>query len=159
MSLVAATRTYRLTFVRRVLNVLVRGLILLGAAPRAMHLLTVRGRRTGEPHSTPVTFVEDTEGRWLVAPYGAVGWVRNARAAGEVSLQRGRRSMTVPVMEVEGDEAARVLQAYLRKVRVARPYFTAAPESPVEAFAAELSQHPVFRLSPQTPRPDERPQR
>lgn len=139
-------RSYRLTMARRVVNVLVRGLIMLGAAPSGMHLLTVRGRRTGKPHSTPVTLVEELEGRWLVAPYGAVGWVRNARAAGEVSLRRGRRSAVVPVTEVDSAEAARVLQAYVRKVRVVRPFFTVTPESALEAFEAEAFKHPVFRL-------------
>ena len=50
------------------------------------------------------------------------------------------------VDEVGDQEAARVLQAYLRKVRVVRPYFDAASNSPLGAFAAEASRHPVFRL-------------
>ncbi len=150
--------SYRLTRARRALNALVRALVRIRLSPRDMRLLTVRGRRTGVPHSTPVTLVESPDGRWLVAPYGPVGWVLNARVAGVVELSRGRRSETVLVEEVAGDEAARVLQAYLRKVRVVRPYFTAAAESPVDSFAAEASQHPVFRLSSQVPHLDERPQ-
>lgn len=138
--------TYRLTAPRRILNVLMRALLRLGIAPRGIYLLTARGRRTGTPHSTPVTLVENADGRWLVAPYGVVGWVQNVRAAGQVTLSRGRRTDDLQVDEVGEQEAARVLQAYLRKVRVARPYFDAAPNSPLEAFAAEASRHPVFRL-------------
>jgi deazaflavin-dependent oxidoreductase (nitroreductase family) len=140
-------RTYRLTPARRAVNVLVRELLRIGLAPRGMLLLTVAGRRTGKPRTTPVTLVEGDEGRrWLVAPYGAVGWVLNARAAGKVRLTRGRRSEDVEIDEVAAEEAAGVLRTYLRDVRVVRPYFDVAPDSPLEAFAAEAPRHPVFRL-------------
>ncbi len=54
-----------------------------------MRLLRVRGRKTGLPRTTPVSLIEHEGRRWLVAPYGEVGWVRNARAAGEAELLRG----------------------------------------------------------------------
>ena len=57
-------------------------------------LLTVPGRRSGRPRSTPVTLVEEDGQRWLVAS-GPAGWVTNARAAGQVELSRGRRSERV----------------------------------------------------------------
>ena len=46
------------------------------------HLLTTRGRKTGRLRTTPVILVVHGQQRWLVAPYGAVPWVLNARAAG-----------------------------------------------------------------------------
>jgi deazaflavin-dependent oxidoreductase (nitroreductase family) len=137
---------YNLTRPRRILNALMRALLRLGVAPSGTYLLTVRGRRTGRPHSTPVTLVERDDRRWLVAPYGAVGWVRNARAAGQVQLTRGRQSESLGLDEVSGDEAASVLQSYLGNVRVVRPFFDATPDSPLAAFAVEASRHPVFRL-------------
>jgi deazaflavin-dependent oxidoreductase (nitroreductase family) len=142
--------TYHLTSPRRLLNTVMRALLRLGIAPRGTYLLTTRGRRTGTPYSTPVTLIENSDGRWLVAPYGAVGWVHNARAAGQVTLSRGRHSEELRAEEVRDEEAARVLQAYLRKVRVVRPYFDVAPDSPLEEFVAEASRHPVFRLQPKT---------
>jgi deazaflavin-dependent oxidoreductase (nitroreductase family) len=54
------------------------------------HLLTTRGRKTGRARTTPVILVQQDKQRWLVAPYGAVSWVLNARAAGRVTLRRGR---------------------------------------------------------------------
>ena len=39
-------------------------------------------------YSTPVTLVEERGLRWLVAPYGEVAWVRNARVAREFTLRR-----------------------------------------------------------------------
>jgi deazaflavin-dependent oxidoreductase (nitroreductase family) len=138
--------TYRLGFFRRAVNVLVRTLLAVGVAIPRTYLLTVPGRRTGRPSSTPVTLVEDGGRRWLVAPYGDVGWVRNARAAGRVTLSRGRRAETLSIAEVSGDERGRVLKTYATRVPVTRPFFDAGPDAPLEAFVAEGDRHPVFRL-------------
>lgn len=137
-------RDFRPTRTRRLLNGLVRPLARLGLAPH-VYVLTVPGRTTGRPHSTPVRLIENGT-RWLVAPYGEVGWVRNARAAGAVTLGRRGRSETVPIEEVGPEDAAPVLREYVRKVPVVRPYFEAGRDAPVDAFAAEAARHPVFRL-------------
>jgi deazaflavin-dependent oxidoreductase (nitroreductase family) len=138
--------TYRLTPSRRAANRLVRVLLKLGLMPGPTYLLTVPGRRTGRPLSTPVTLVEDGEARWLVAPYGDVAWVRSARAAGRVTLSRGSRSETVPIRELDPTEAAPVLQRYIARVPITRPYFDAKPASPLSAFITEAPRHPVFQL-------------
>jgi len=138
--------TYRLTPSRRAANRLVRLLLRLGLMPGPTYLLTVPGRRTGRPLSTPVTLVEDGNTRWLVAPYGNVAWVRSARAAGQVTLSRGRRSETAPIRELAPTEAAPVLQRYITRVPITRPYFDATPDSPLAAFIAEAPRHPVFHL-------------
>jgi deazaflavin-dependent oxidoreductase (nitroreductase family) len=138
--------TYRLTPSRRAINRLVRFLLRLGLMPGPTYLLTVAGRRSGRPFSTPVTLVEDDGARWLVAPYGDVGWVRNARAAGRVLLSRGGRSETLPIRELAPAEAAPVLQRYISRVAITRPYFDARPDSPLAAFVAEAPRHPVFQL-------------
>jgi deazaflavin-dependent oxidoreductase (nitroreductase family) len=138
--------TYRLSGWRRLLNSLVRILLHVGLAPRHIYLLTVRGRRSGTPYSTPVMLVEEGTNRWLVAPYGEVFWVRNARAAGEVTLSRGRRSETVALVELRPEESAPVLKQYVTEVPITRPLFDATPTSPLEAFVAEAPRHPVFRI-------------
>jgi F420H(2)-dependent quinone reductase len=79
-----ATR-YRLSLWRRLLNHLVRALLRVELGPRRTYLLTVQGCQTGRPYSTPVTLVEEEGQRWLVAPYGVVGWVRKARPGGQCS--------------------------------------------------------------------------
>jgi deazaflavin-dependent oxidoreductase (nitroreductase family) len=127
---------------------MMRLLLRLGLAPRTTVLLTVPGRRTGRPRSTPVTLIEEDGQRWLVAPYGPVGWVHNARAAGQVQLSRGRRSETVRVKELAPEAAAPILKAYLERVPITRPYFDVTPDAPLAAFAAEAPQHPVFRVDP-----------
>ena len=145
-----ATRPIPVTFHRgrgrRMVDALVRALLRWGLGPRRTYLLSVRGRITGRPRATPVTLVEDGGLRWLVAPYGEVGWVRNAREAGEVTLSRGRSSETVVVFELEPAEAAPVLRRYVQEVRVARPYFAVPPGAAVGAFTGEAARHPVFRV-------------
>jgi len=141
-------RTYRLTPLRRVANGLMRLLLRLDLAPRTMMLLTVPGRRSGTPRSTPVTLVEEDGQRWLVAPYGAVGWVHNARTAGQVQLSRGRHSETVRLKELAPEAAAPILKAYVERVPITRPYFDVTPDAPLAAFAAEASKHPVFQVVP-----------
>jgi deazaflavin-dependent oxidoreductase (nitroreductase family) len=138
--------TYRLSPARRAANRLVRLLLALGLMPGPTYLLTVPGRRTGRPLSTPVTLVEEGGDRWLVAPYGEVAWVRNVRAAGRITLTRGRHAETVPIRELGAADAAPVLQRYVTRVPITRPYFDATLDSPPAAFIAEAPRHPVFHL-------------
>jgi deazaflavin-dependent oxidoreductase (nitroreductase family) len=104
-------------------------LLRLGVTPPHTYLLTVRGRKSGRLHSTPVTLVEEAGNRWLVAPYGEVGWVRNARAAEQVALTRSRRLETVRIEELSAEDAAPVLKKYLAQVPVVRPFFDVTPKS------------------------------
>jgi deazaflavin-dependent oxidoreductase (nitroreductase family) len=122
-----------------------------GRGPRFMRLLTVIGRRTGQPHSTPVVPVEADGERWVVAPFGEADWVRNVRAAGRLTLRRGEVSDTFTATEVEPAEAVPVLRRYLAikpAGRFVKAYFDITPESPDDAIAAEAPRHPVFALRP-----------
>ena len=139
--------TYRLTPTRRAANRVVRLLLKLGLMPGPTYLLTVPGRRIGRPLSTPVTLVEEGGQRWLVAPYGEVPWVRNARAAGRVTLTRGRRAETVSLRALGAAEAAPVLQRYVTRVPITRRYFDVTPDSPLTTFESEAARHPVFALT------------
>jgi deazaflavin-dependent oxidoreductase (nitroreductase family) len=130
----------------RLINRWFTALTALGLGASYRHILTVPGRRSGVPHSTPVDVIEADGQRWLVAGYGPANWVLNTRAAGQVQLARGRRTATYTVQEPIAEDAVPVLRAYICKIRVTRPYFDATPNSPDEAIAAELPRHPVFRL-------------
>jgi deazaflavin-dependent oxidoreductase (nitroreductase family) len=96
----------------RLSNAIVGVLARAGLGP--MHLLSTRGRRTGLIYTTPVVPVEHAGGSWLVAPYGPVSWVLNARAAGQVSLRHGRTRRDHAVREVGPGEAGPVLKRYVR---------------------------------------------
>lgn len=144
------SKTYKVTRRVKFINKMMKTLIRWGIAPKQMFMLVVKGRKTAKLYSTPVSIVEQDNNRWLVAPYGEVGWVRNARASQQVTLNRGRKSETLQVEEVNAQEAAPILKAYIAKEPITRPYFDADPDSPLEEFIAEASRHPVFRLIPQS---------
>jgi len=136
----------------RVGNALVAVLARLGVGP--MHLLTTTGRTTGRPHTVPVVPVDHDGKRWLVAPYGVVAWVHNARASGRVHLRHGRASGSYAIREATAEEAGPVLQRYVAVAAKTRAYFDASPDSPTAAFVAEADRHPVFELVPLGPSAD-----
>ena len=139
---------YARTPVRRLINILERTRIRLGFAPRQHFLLTVTGRRTGRAHTTPVAVVQHGSERWLVAPYGAVSWVQNARVAGRVWLSRGRRREECEIAEVSPIAAASILHEYVTMEPITQPFFAAPATAAVDAFAADAAKHPVFLLRP-----------
>ena len=143
-------KTYHLGPARRAVNAVMSAFVRAGLGPRRTHLLTVTGRTTGRRYTTPVSLVERDGERWLVAPYGEVSWVRNARAAGVVIVRRGRRVERLAVGEVHADVAGPVLREYVRRESVVRPFVGPGPDDPVEAFVAIAPQHPVFALRPAT---------
>lgn len=130
----------------RVINAFFRVFTRLGLGANYRHILTVRGRKTGTPYSTPVDVMENGGRRFLVAPYGVVNWVRNARAASEVTLSRGGRTEQVRVAELSPQASVPVLRQYLSEVRVTRPYFDVTLDSSDEEFAAEAPRHPAFEV-------------
>jgi deazaflavin-dependent oxidoreductase (nitroreductase family) len=141
-------KDYRLGFWRKAANVIATAGLRVGVAPRASSLLTTIGRKTGRRHTTPVWAFEHDGERFLVSPYGEVGWVRNVRATGEATLTRARKSTTHSVTELTTAEAAPILKRYMNKVAVTRPFFDATKDAPVAEFEAEATRHPVFRLGP-----------
>jgi deazaflavin-dependent oxidoreductase (nitroreductase family) len=141
-------KTYHVNVADRVENALLTALLRAGIQMGTTSLLTVRGRKSGQPHTVPVVLVEQDGQRWLVAPYDVVQWVRNIRVAGTATLTRGRRSETISVTELLAREAAPVLKQYLSHVSGGvRSYFDARKDSPLEAFEREAPRHPVFRIA------------
>ena len=125
-------------------NAFVSVLARAGVGP--INLLTTRGSKSGRPHTIPVVPVDYDGKRWLVAPYGAVAWVHNARSAGQVSLQCGRVTREYATREVAADEAGPILKRYVAIATKTRAQFEATQDSPVEDFVAEADRHPVFEL-------------
>ena len=132
---------------RRVENTVMSVLVRAGLVPSS-YLLSTKGRKSGKLRSNPVTLVEYAGRRWLVAPYGSVSWVHNARAAGQVSLSRRLHTRHYAVREASAVEAGPVLQRYVAVATATREYFEAAKDAPVERCVAEADRHPVFELVP-----------
>jgi len=139
-------KTFRPGLVQRIANAVTSRMAKRGKGPSYIHVLSVPGRRTGAVHSTPVDVIEVGGRKYLVGPYGLRDWVRNARAAGEVTLSRGGRSDTYRVTEVNPPEAVPVLRKYIEDIKFTRSYFDARPDSPDEVIAADAKNHPVLRL-------------
>jgi deazaflavin-dependent oxidoreductase (nitroreductase family) len=138
-------KTYRVPFFVRLGNILTTRLLRAGLKPGNMSLLTVCGRKSGLPRTTPVSLGEDDGQRWLIAAFGEVDWVRNLRVAGEAFLKRGRYAEHIFVKELSAEESAPILKRSLAKAPgFLLKNFDAKPESPLKDFEREALNHPVF---------------
>lgn len=122
-------------------------LVGLGIGPAHIHLLEVRGRKSGKLYRTPVDLLRLNGKQYLVAPRGQAQWVRNAEAAGEITLRRGSTRQPFRLRAIPDAEKPPILKAYLDtfKAEVQR-FFSVAAGSPLEAFANVASSYPVFEL-------------
>jgi deazaflavin-dependent oxidoreductase (nitroreductase family) len=118
-----------------------------GLVPHS-YLLTTKGRKTGRTRKNPVVVVDYNGRRWLVAPYGPVSWVHNARAAGYIALTRRGKTESYAIREVSDQEAGPVLQRYVRVASATRPYFQADLNAPVADFVAEAAHPSGVRTHP-----------
>jgi deazaflavin-dependent oxidoreductase (nitroreductase family) len=140
-------KTFRANFGVRASNAIVTALLRSGVKIGQMTLLTVPGRKSGQPRTTPVVIGEHDGLRWVISVYGQVDWARNLRAAGKATLQRGRRSETVTAVELGPAEAAPILKRSLAGAPgMIRAYFEVTPDSSLEDFEREAPRHPVFLL-------------
>ena len=112
----------------------------------SMYMLTVRGRKSGQPRTVVLAIIERNGKRYIGSPYGIVDWVRNLRAAGEAVLTRRRRSETVNARELPTGEAALVLQEEIKGGPLLGRYFGVTAESSLEEFEGAAVRHPVFVL-------------
>jgi len=65
-----------------------------------MRLVTVRGRMSGKEYSTPFWLLERPDGRYWVSVFGETNTIKNARAAGHVTVSRGTARDEVRLVEV-----------------------------------------------------------
>lgn len=94
-------------------NAVARRLLAAGIPLGPNALITVRGRKTGRLRTTPVTVIEIGRRRWLMGPYGDVGWVRNLRVAGRATISRGRRREEVSAVVLEPAEKVEFFRDHL----------------------------------------------
>ncbi|WP_328612984.1 nitroreductase family deazaflavin-dependent oxidoreductase [Amycolatopsis sp. NBC_00355] len=98
-----------------VFNELVARLTKMGVSVLGSRVLTVVGRKSGEPRSTPVNLLTIDGVDYLVAARGETQWVRNLRVAGQGQLRVGRRDETFTYRELADDEKPAILRAYLKR--------------------------------------------
>jgi deazaflavin-dependent oxidoreductase (nitroreductase family) len=111
------------------------------------YLLQVRGRKSGKIYSTPIDLLELDGKKFLVAPRGRTQWVRNAEAAGEVTLKKGSTRQKFGLRPLSDTEKPEILKAYLdRFKREVQRYFPVPAGSPPQAFVEVLGSYPAFEL-------------
>ena len=106
--------------VNRALNVVVRRLGLRRFRGGDLLFLTTVGRKTGQPRTTPVLYLEDG-GRWLVVASNAgadwePGWWLNLRAGCPASVEIAGQQTSVTGTELAGAERERAWQLLNEKV-------------------------------------------
>jgi deazaflavin-dependent oxidoreductase (nitroreductase family) len=81
-------------------NAIAKPLLAAGMPMGFNGLLTVRGRTSGVPRTTPLAVIEVDGRRWVWSPWGEVQWVRNLRAAGRASIEVRRKAAEVSATEL-----------------------------------------------------------
>ena len=118
----------------------------LGLAPSFIHLLQVKGRKSGKTYSTAVNLMDFRGKQFLVAPRGRTQWVKNAEAAGEVMLKRGARRK-FRLRALADGEKPEVLKEYLTRYKGAvQKFFPVQPDANLDAFAKIEHDYPAFEL-------------
>jgi deazaflavin-dependent oxidoreductase (nitroreductase family) len=135
------------TAIEKLFNRTLGFLVGVGLGPSHIHLLEVRGRKSGKLFSTPVDLLELQGRRYLVAPRGRTQWVRNAEAAGEVTLKRGCTRNKFRLAAIPDADKPQILKAYLDTFkREVQTYFPVPAGSPAQAFVDLTSSYPAFEL-------------
>jgi deazaflavin-dependent oxidoreductase (nitroreductase family) len=112
-------------------------------------VLTVPGRKSGRERSTPVTPMTLGGQQYAVAGFPGADWVANVRAAGQVTLARGRHARRVRMVELSADEARPVLRAFPNEVPTGVGFMKRAglvTDGRPEEFEALAGRCAVFRL-------------
>jgi hypothetical protein len=135
--------------IERIFGRILVALIRIGLIGGHFYVLEVRGRKSGRTIALPVDPIEYDGRRYLVCARGNSNWVRNARAAGEILLVRGRYRRRFAVRELPPELRAPVLKAYLDSYASEVQRFFPVPKgSPVEAFDPLTPRYPVIALQP-----------
>ena len=133
----------------RVFNRIFGVLVGMGLGFSYNYLLQVRGRKSGKIYSTPIDLLELGGKRFLVAGRGRTQWVRNAEAAGEVTLKKGKSRQRFGLRALSDQEKPEILKAYLdRFKREVQSYFPVPAGSSVEVFRELVQSYPAFELIP-----------
>jgi deazaflavin-dependent oxidoreductase (nitroreductase family) len=116
-------------------------------------VLTVPGRRSGKPRSTPITpFTVDGK-RYVVGGFPGADWVLNARATDVATLTQGRRKEQVHMVELSPEDARPLLRAFPALVPTGVSFMKNAgliTEGRPEEFEALAGRCAVFRFDPMT---------
>ena len=114
-------------------------------------VLTVPGRKSGQPRSTPITPMYVDDKRYVVAGFPGADWEKNARAADTATLTAGRTSETVRMVELSTDEARPLLRQFPTLVPTGVSFMKRSglvTDGTPDEFEALAGRCAVFRFDP-----------
>ena len=114
-------------------------------------VLTAPGRKSGNPRSTPVTPMTVDGKRYVVGGFPGADWVQNVRAAGEVTLRRGRTTERARAVELSPEDAKPLLRAFPTEVPTGVSFMKRSglvKDGRPEEFEALAGRCAVFRFDP-----------
>lgn len=125
-----------------------------GVKTGTIHILTVPGRVSGEPRTTPVSLLTVGGVRHIVGGIENADWVQNARAIGWGHLAHGRNQEKVSLIELGAEDRGPILRAFPTEVPYGTQFFERVHgiKPTPDEFASLADRCPVFRVEPFTER-------
>jgi deazaflavin-dependent oxidoreductase (nitroreductase family) len=115
-------------------------------------LLTIPGRNSGLPRTTPLAIIDVSGRRWVWSPWGEVNWVRNLRAAGHATVTVRGRKEEVRATELDPSQRVEFFRDVLRPVAHNMPlgvsFIRIVDGVDVDRPAEEAESRCVFELHP-----------
>jgi deazaflavin-dependent oxidoreductase (nitroreductase family) len=118
---------------------------------RGPMVLTVTGRKSGQPRSTPITPMHVDGERYVVGGFPGADWVRNAQANPQATLTQGRRSELVRMVEMPLEQARPLLRQFPVLVPSGVSFMKKSgliTDGAPEEFEALAGRCAVFRFDP-----------
>lgn len=125
------------------------GLNRLGLGPKEMSFLTVKGRISGKPRTTPLSVFSVDGRRYVVGGFPGADWVANVRAAGGGLLRQGRQNERVWLRELTPEESRPILRAFHDQVPTSLEFLKGAglvTTGTADEYEALAGTCAVFRI-------------
>jgi len=119
-----------------------------GLKTGTIHILTVPGRISGVPRTTPVSILEVDSIRYVIGGIENADWVQNVRAGGWGILAHGRDQEKVTLVELDVKDREPVLRAFPTEVPHGTQFFERVygVEPTPDDFVGLADRCPVFRV-------------
>jgi len=131
---------------------LLQALLAAGVPVGPNALITIPGRKSGEPRTAGVAIIEVDGRRWIWAPWGDVNWVRNLRAAGRATLTRRGRKEEVNATELGPEERVAffrdILGPFARSIPGGMAFVRVLDQTDLQDPVGVARDRRVFELHP-----------
>ena len=115
-------------------------------------LITISGRKTGLPRTTPIAIIEVAGRRWVWAPWGGSQWVGNLRAAGRATITVRRREEEVLATELDATQRVAFFRDTLgpvaRRIPLGKWFIRTVDRTDLDDPVGAAEGRAVFELRP-----------